>query len=70
MKIFLLFLSFAFLATACRVESMVVVNVQDDGSGSVEVIVELDDDWVSELGQLIYCTDQSTNKKSESNCNY
>ena len=33
-------------------------------------IVELDDDWVSELGQLIYCTDQSTNKKSESNCNY
>ena len=33
-------------------------------------IVELDDEWVSELGQLIYCTDQSTNKKSESNCNY
>ena len=33
-------------------------------------IVNLDINWVSELGQLIYCTDHTTNKKSESNCNY
>jgi len=52
MKIFLLFLSFAFLATACRVESMVAVNVQDDGSGSVEVIVELDDEASRQIGNI------------------
>ena len=33
-------------------------------------IVKLDYDWASELGQVIYCTDQNTNKKSELNCNY
>ena len=52
MKIFLLLLSFAFLATACRVESMVAVNVQDDGSGSVEVLVELDDEASRQIGNI------------------
>jgi len=33
-------------------------------------IVELDIDWASKLGQLIYCTDPNSNKKSKSNCNY
>ena len=33
-------------------------------------VVELDNNWASSLGQIIFCTNHILNKKSESNCNY
>ena len=52
MKIFLLVPSLLFLLVACQVESLVSVNVEDNGSGSVEVIVELDDEASRIIGDI------------------
>ena len=50
-KILLLFI-FTFLVAACKVESSVLVNVDDDGTGRVEVSVELDDAASRLIGNL------------------
>jgi HAD superfamily hydrolase (TIGR01509 family) len=52
MKNFLLLLILTFLIAACRVESSVFVNVEDDGTGSVEVSVELDDEASRLIGNI------------------
>ena len=52
MKNFLFLFTFIFLIAACKVESSVSVNVEDDGTGSVEVLVELDDEASRLIGDI------------------
>ena len=52
MKNFLLLFTFLFLIAACKVESSVSVNVEDDGTGSVEVSVGLDNEASRLIGDL------------------
>ena len=52
MKKFLLLVILTFLVVACKVESSVVVNVEDDGTGNVEVSVELDSSASALVGDL------------------
>ena len=52
MKKFLLLLIVTFLVAACKVESSVVVNVEDDGTGNVGVSVELDSSASALVGDL------------------
>jgi len=52
MKNFLLLFTFLFLITACKVESSVSVNVEDDGTGSVEVSVGLDNEASRLIGDI------------------
>lgn len=42
----------ALVSTACEVRTVVTVDVEDDGSGSVEVATGLDEDAVSQLPDL------------------
>ena len=52
MKKFLLLFTFTLLVASCKVESSVSVNVEDDGTGSVEVSVELDDEASRLIGDI------------------
>ena len=52
MKKFLLLFTFIFLVAACKVESSVSINVEDDGTGIVEVSVELDDEASRLIGDI------------------
>ena len=52
MKNFLFLFTFIFLIAACKVESSVSVNVEDDGTGIVEVLVELDDEASRLIGDI------------------
>ena len=52
MKKILLLFTFLFLITACKVESSVSVNVEDDGTGSVEVSVGLDNEASRLIGDI------------------
>ena len=52
MKKFLLLFTFLFLIAACKVESSVSVNVEDDGTGSVEVSVGLDNEASRLIGDI------------------